>query len=122
MCRALAIKELRELSGIAAVAVALGLALVVYQIQIQPRRYSRAPWAYGQPVVPFVSDDFVVYFSFIAAAFAIALGFRLSLGEEFRGTYPFLLHRPISRRAVMLTKLLTGGAIYLVCSAVPILT
>jgi hypothetical protein len=119
MWRALAIKELREVSGIAAVALALGLALVVYEIQARP--YSRVPWAYGQPVVPFVNDDFVVYFSFIAAAFSIALGFRQSLGEEFRGTYPFLLHRPMSRRAVMVTKLLTGGAVYLACSAVPIL-
>ena len=119
MWRAVATKELREVSGIAAVALALGLALVVYEIQARP--YSRVPWAYGQALVPFVNDDFVVYFSFIAAAFSIGLGFRQSLGEEFRGTYPFLLHRPMSRRAVILTKLLTGGAVYLACSAVPIL-
>ena len=71
--------------------------------------------------VPFVADDFTTKFFLISALFAIALGLRQTMGESIRGTYPFLFHRPIGRRWLLATKLAVGAAVYLICSAVPIL-
>ena len=71
--------------------------------------------------MPFVYDDFVGKFYLISVVFAIALGLRQTLGESIRGTYPFLLHRPADRRWLIGMKLSVGTAVYLICTAVPIL-
>ncbi len=71
--------------------------------------------------IPFVKDSFLVYFVMVSACLAVALGFRQSLIESGRGTYPFLLQRPASRKRLIGAKLLVGAGLYLVCAALPIL-
>ena len=58
---------------------------------------------------------------FIGVALAIALGFRQSAWEPSQGTALYLLHLPLSRRTIFLTKLVTGIGLLLACTLLPIL-
>jgi len=116
MYRALLIKELRETIGIALVALAAYLLLAT-----SGAATGLAPWARRSHAIPFLDQLFLIEFVCAAAAFAIALGFEQTVGESVRGTYLFLLHRPIRRNRLIGVKLLVGLGLYLVCSAVPIL-
>ena len=118
--KALALKELRELRGIAAIGLGVYLILVARLIGLKA-----FDWVPGLPneqeFPPFTGNEFTGMFSLFAAVFAMALGFRQSAWEASQGTFLFLLHRPISRRRVFLTKLGIGSLVYLVCSSMPIL-
>jgi len=111
------VKEWRETRGIAL----LGLAAYAYLLATIV--YPRLPFGIGirqNLVVPFVRDTFVGWFIFISVIMTVALGLRQTLGESIRGTYPFLLHRPASRRWLIGVKLLVGMGLYLVFGAAPI--
>jgi hypothetical protein len=116
--RALVRKELREVFGIAAAALGCYLALAANLMGAKV-----FDWVPGMPrgtnEVPFTGGGFEL-FVLISAVFAVALGFRQSAWESARGTYLFLLHRPLSREAIFLTKLATGVGVFLVCAAVPV--
>jgi ABC-type transport system involved in multi-copper enzyme maturation permease subunit len=118
--KALALKELRELRGIAVIALGIYLILVARMMGLKA-----FDWAPGLPqeqeFPPFSGGEFLSIFALLAAVFAMALGFRQSAWEASQGTFLFLLHRPISRRGIFLTKLAVGGLIYLACSSLPIL-
>ncbi len=73
------------------------------------------------PDVPFVQGNFLSMYFFIGVALAIALGFRQSAWEPSQGTALYLLHLPLPRRTIFLTKLLTGIGLLLACTLVPIL-
>jgi hypothetical protein len=126
MVQAIVAKEFRETRMLAA------LALVVYGVYLSKLT---GHWNHflsqflgwlpglsgGMPDLPFVQDDFAIPYGFIGFSLAIALGFRQSAWEVNQGTAPYLLHRPISRRSIILTKLLTGAGLQLACTLVPIL-
>jgi hypothetical protein len=116
---ALAIKELREVLGIAAAALAGYLALLASLLGAKV-----FDWVPGMPhgttEVPFTGSGFVVIFTFVSVVFAVALGFRQSVPESARGTFLFLLHRPVARDAIFLTKLAIGAGLLLACAALPI--
>ena len=116
MFRAMAIKEFREIQGIALLALAVHLIVVT-----SSSATGLAPWANEPRNIPFVNTDYVFSFSWIAVAFAVALGFRQTVRESIRGTWLLLLHRPMRRGRVIAVKLLVGASVYLVVSAVPIL-
>jgi hypothetical protein len=118
MIRALVIKELREVYWIAAVAVAAYLVAVSAQLGAEP--FARlAPMARWQ--APFVGTSFVAAFGGVSAAFAVTLGLRQSAWEGRQGLYLFLLHRPLRRETIFLTKLTTGAALLLLCAGGPFL-
>jgi ABC-type transport system involved in multi-copper enzyme maturation permease subunit len=73
------------------------------------------------PDVPFVEGQFVTVLFFIGAALAITLGFRQSAWEPSQGTALYLLHLPLDRRTIFLTKLFTGIGLLLACTLLPIL-
>jgi ABC-type transport system involved in multi-copper enzyme maturation permease subunit len=126
MVLAIVNKELREIRFFAA------LALVLYAVHL-----SRLTghwnhllalllgWLPGlgndPPDLPLLDSGFSITYGLIGVALAIAIGFRQSAWEPSQGTALFLLHRPMSRRAILLTKLLTGLGVQLVCTLVPIL-
>src|SRR5262249_42921682 len=117
--KALALKELREVVGIAVAALVAYLALVVNLMGAM--MFSFVPGMPQEPEeVPFVSGDFTGFLTLIAVAFAVALGFRQSAWESGRGTFLFLLHRPASRRAIFLTKLAMGAGVLFLCTGLPI--
>ena len=117
--RALVYKELREVAGLTALAAVCYVALVSSLMGAKV-----FDWVPGLPRgvqdVPFVRCGFVQAFTVITAVFAIALGFRQSAWESARGTYLFLLHLPRSREAVFLTKMATGAAVLVGCSALAV--
>jgi ABC-type transport system involved in multi-copper enzyme maturation permease subunit len=117
--KALLFKELREVRGIAAVALVAYLALVANLMGAKV-----LDWVLGSPRgtedVPFVGGEFSSWFWIISAVLAVALGFRQSAWESARGTYLFLLHRPLRRDAIFLAKLTVGLGVLVVCSSVPI--
>jgi ABC-type transport system involved in multi-copper enzyme maturation permease subunit len=119
-------KELRETRIFAA----LALALYAIYLARQTGKWSFLPsrllwWLPGMnadtPDVPFVQGNFSTTLFFIGAALAIALGFRQSAWEPSQGTALYLLHLPLSRRTMIVTKLFTGTGLLLACSLVPIL-
>ena len=76
-----------------------------------------SPW----PDLPFVQDGFGTAYGFVASSLAVVLGFRQSIAELLQGTAPFLLHRPMSRRSIILIKMLSGAGLLLACTLLPIL-
>jgi hypothetical protein len=118
--KALAFKELREVFGIAAVATACYLALVINLMGAKVFDTIPAMPA-GTREVPFTGPGFRSFYTLVSVLFAMALGFRQSVWESARGTFLFLLHRPLHRSAIFLTKLGTGLGIFFVCASLPIL-
>src|SRR5579872_6328858 len=115
MIKALVIKELREVYWIAAVALVIYLVTVSGLIGVQPV----GDLLTGHNEVPFAGDAFAFLFGVISAGFAIVLGLRQSAWEGWQGVYQFLLHRPLRRDTIFLTKLATGVGLLLLCAAVP---
>ncbi len=127
MVRAIVSKELRETRIFAA--LALGLYFVY--VSKLTGRWDRVlkplvGWAPGMsaetPEVPFVQGNFLSVFVFIGIALAIALGFRQSAWEPSQGTALYLLHLPLSRRVIFLTKLASGIGLLLACTLLPLVT
>lgn len=120
MIRALVIKELRETAKITVAVLVLGLAYIG-ALTGSPLVRWIPDMAFDRPIVPFVGGSLLGVFAMYATFVALLLGFWQSVTELARGTAPFLFHRPLSRRRILLTKLATGIALYFVCTAVPIL-
>jgi hypothetical protein len=113
MFRAMAVKELREIRGIALLAIAAYT--FVAGAAMNPYVVTRYVW----PFWP--GDIFVSWHIVISGALAVALGLRQTLGESIPGTYPFLLHRPADGRWLIGVKLLVGVSAYVLCGGLPIL-
>ncbi len=126
MVLAIVRKELRETRLFAALAVGVYL----FYLSRLMGKWSRPfhdlfRWVPGlnveAPDIPFVEDNFLSMFFFIGFALAITLGFRQSAWEPSQGTALYLLHLPLARHAMFITKLLTGIGLLLACTLVPIL-
>jgi ABC-type transport system involved in multi-copper enzyme maturation permease subunit len=126
MVLALVRKEVREIRAFAA------LALMLYLVYLSNLTGTGGPllkvlvgFVPGMNVtpaeIPFVEDNFHSMLFFIGAVLAITLGFRQSAWEPSQGTVQYLLHLPLSRRTIVLTKLLTGIGVVLACTVLPIL-
>jgi hypothetical protein len=124
MMRAIAIKELRETVGIAAIAIVLYVAIVTSAAGIDLFQnladFVGVNLNAGDPI-PFTGGDFVTRFRLVSAGLAIVLALRQSSWEASRGTYLFLLHRPARRQAFFVGKIVTGLALLQLTAAIPIL-
>lgn len=117
MLKALALKELRETIGIAAVALILFAYFVIVAIGV-----TLLPWDYGyEDSIPFVAGPVKMNFTLVAGLLAIALGFRQTTWETAFGSAQFLLHRPVARWRLVGVKLAVGAAVLMLSSALPIL-
>ncbi len=117
--KALVRKELREVLGLAAIALTCYFVLVVSAIGA--RVFFWVPGLpHGPEDVPFISGGFLGGFTLVSVVFAAALGFRQSAWESGRGTYLFLLHRPMRRDTIFCTKLATGIGVFVLCASLPI--
>lgn len=109
MIKALVLKELRESAGIVAVAA---LALLYCFLQLTKANVALPVWSqlslHLQEGIPFVSDQILDCLAIVCGGLAIALGLKQSAWELNRGTYHFLLHRPIARNTIFATKLTVG--------------
>ncbi len=117
MYRALALKELRETVGIAAVALLLYAYFTTGAIGFN----LLAIYGGSSSAIPFVEGWFGTGFVGVSIGLAVALGFRQSVRESAHGTFQFLLHRPAHRNRLIGTKLAFGAGLFLVCAAAPVL-
>ena len=126
MVLAIVKKELRETGLFAVLAVAMYL-IYLSRLTGTWGRSLTSPfgWVPGLnvevPDVPFVHGNFLSVLVYIGFVLAIALGFRQSAWEPSQGTALYLLHLPLARRTIYLTKLATGIGILLLCTLLPIL-
>ncbi len=129
MFRAMLYKEVRETAAIVAIALAF-----YFYFGVKAMRHDLLPWLsraesgymdydFGQYFyeIPFVGRGHVAEIAWVSAGLSIALGLWQSLGESIRGTWLFLLHRPVARTRLIGVKLLVGISLYLVCAAAAIL-
>jgi hypothetical protein len=121
------LKELREVRGIAVLALLIYAFLLTYAI-MPTLWWDYVPvariWGIGMPsqtMLPFIQDSFTPRFLVASTVLAIALGLWQSAGETKRGTFAFLLHHPVTRRQVIGLKLSVGVTAYLLCAAIPLL-
>jgi ABC-type transport system involved in multi-copper enzyme maturation permease subunit len=125
-------KELRETWAYATLAVALFLGhLNNYLGGCNSLLSKFFGWIPGfsvcksSPMFPFVTAGpggfYETYFGLMGITLAVVLGLRQSAWEPSRGTLHFLLQQPLSRRAIFLTKILTGIGLVLFSTLVPIL-
>lgn len=117
MWKALVLKELREVAPLAAAAVvAYGLILAhafgVYMV------FWPVP---EEQDIPFVTDSFATQTTFVSFCLAVGLAMKQTLAESTGSSWLWLLHRPMTHRQIIALKLAVGGAVYLVCAALPIL-
>ncbi len=119
MLKALVLKELRETAWIALVGLLAHLAFVA-----NCAGYPIFPWSVNRYVdgIPFVDSSFLSTFCFVSIGLAVALGLRQTAVESGRGTWLFLLHRPVSMPRLLAAKLVVGGGLYLICGLIAILS
>jgi len=121
MLTTLARKEMREILPLLAVAlfVELCLAGTATGMQLGLDLFFNQ----SRNAIPFVTDQtgIVNNFFYVAGVMAGAVGLWQTLMESSRGTYQFLLHRPLNRNAIFGTKLAVGIAGVSAVTAVPIL-
>jgi hypothetical protein len=117
MHKTLARKELRETSGIAALALLANLAIVAWPmgVNMMPGLLPDRNW------IPFVDDPVLIWTGAATGVLALALGFRQTAWESIAGTDLFLLHRPLGRRTMIAVKLAAGTLVVLACGSLPTL-
>ena len=132
MWKALAFKEVRECLGVSAIALAAALYLMArdtgWDAGIVSLLLERVVQLGGLHVyrespdaIPFVNAGLPEQLGLVFGLFAIALGFRQTVGESLHGTWPLLLRLPMPRMRMLYAKLCLGLAVYMACAAVPLL-
>jgi hypothetical protein len=114
MLRTLAWKELRELLPLALVALVVQIYLVCLATGVK-----LGPFEAPSGAIPFVDDTMVQLMVIVSSLAAIGLGLWQTMRESGRGTFLFLLHRPLPRATIFAAKLLVGGAVWLAISMLP---
>jgi len=110
----IAVKELRETVGMAAIAAIVAFCFVTVGM------VGVFPWSTSfDYVLPFVTES--SHLSTVAFGLAIGLGLKQSAWESYTGTYLFLLHRPIERRLIMAVKIAVGLFVYGITMSIPLL-
>ena len=116
MVKALVWKELKESAWIwliAAIAYAV-FVLDVMRVPLLPGLVRTM--AYGPRMwdaIPFVNSQIAQGLGWITGSFAVGLGIWQSFGENWRGTFPLILHVPVPRRQLFAWKLILGVSLIL---------
>ena len=116
---ALVIKELRLAAVVGAAACGAYLLVVAKLANVTGFGWMRT-FVEERGLIPFLSDGFAQPFSAVTFLLAVGLAVWQTSSESRGGAWLFLLHRPVSRRAIVLSKLAVGLSVLLVCSALPI--
>ena len=122
MFRAMALKELREIRGMCMVAlVVYGAHHVAAILSAYPVGYVCAiyRWTCRSAIVSRLSTtpSWAGSIFVVRGAWRLRLGLWQTLGESVAGTYPFLLHRPATRRWLIGMKLVVGTVVVPDCAA-----
>lgn len=108
-------KEARELAPLVALAL-----LVQGLLSFAAIGLTFGPFVQESGSIPFVDHWLADLFLFLGGIAAIAIGFWQSLWESGRGTFQFLLHRPVARGSVFTVKLAVGIGLVWLISGLPI--
>lgn len=122
MLKSMIRKEIRELLPITGIAILAQFVMVSAEAGVKwlPMMLISGLWDMTG-TIPFVSDGSFVINFVIGALAAIVLGLWQTMVESRGGTLLFLLHRPISREAILGAKMLVGVILTLLIIWVPIL-
>jgi hypothetical protein len=121
MSRPLFLKELRETWWMGLIALVVAGGIAIDEMGLRFDHDGRIQWALERGRSPFLDVDLAVGFGATALCLGAALGFWQTLSESVTGTWSYLLHRPISRKAIIGTKLLAGLSILLISLGLPFL-
>lgn len=67
-------------------------------------------------VPPYFNESLVFLLGLLTVPLVCGFALRQTLGEEYKRTYPLLIHRPMGRTAIFLCKLFVGIGVYLCLS------
>lgn len=115
MLKMLVWKESRELLPLVV------LAFVGQGLYLLSTRVSYFGTYNDQGVIPFIDDWLPTWMLVIGSVAAVGLGFWQISAELSRGTFLFLLHRPVDRTAIFTIKLLVGIGLTLLIAGLPLL-
>lgn len=118
MIRALVIKELRESLPLVAIAVAIAAWLLHVLTGGNPWPVNSSQ---NRDLQPFLDGNPWIGLPVVVGGLAVLLGLKQTWWDDFRGNYYFLLHRPVSRSRVFLTKIAVGFALVQTIGAAMIL-
>ena len=115
-------KELRDIWPLGLLALLAATAMAMSDADLHPLtdpwRTAHATNPGGRPI-PLISEESRLWFGMVTAAAGVILGLWQTWSETIRGTWGYLLHRPISRRAIIGHKLATGLAVLVLAMALP---
>ncbi|MES1212963.1 MAG: hypothetical protein ABUL64_00110 [Singulisphaera sp.] len=122
MIAALVHKELRELAPLLLLAILAQTILLVSALRWMPEPLDLVGAPYNIPFYdPLYDGDVIFLMIFVGGAFAVLAGLWQTLSELMRGTFHFLLHRPMPRTQILGVKLSVGAASCLALTVLPIL-
>jgi hypothetical protein len=116
-------KEFRDIWPLGLLALLAFVAIAMADAELYPLS---DPWRTahatnpGGRQIPLISEPSRVLFGIVAAAAGLILGLWQTWSETIRGTWGYLLHRPISRRVIIGHKLVTGLAVLVLAMALPL--
>ncbi len=117
---ALALKEFRLTAGLALLASLVYVVVLARLIGIKGLGII-GDWVSPTSAAPFVHDGFTQPFMVVGILLAVWLAVWQSVAESRSEAWLFMLQRPVSRRAIVLSKLSTGLLLVTGCTAWPIL-
>ncbi len=121
MIAALVRKEIRELAPLLVLAGLKQSFLLASAIGSLPEQIDIFTDSNTIPFYNPLNDGGAIFWMIvIGGAFAILAGLWQTLSEFLRGTFPFLLHRPLARTRVFGVKLSVGVAVCLLLTVMPI--
>jgi hypothetical protein len=120
MWKALVYKEIRELLPVSCIVLIVYLGLIG-----QMASFPVLAFISGQirenTGIPFLDEQLFGPFIAVSVGFTLALAYLQTVKESNRGTWLFLLHRPVNRKHIVAIKLVVGTGLYLVGSAIVLL-
>jgi len=114
MLKALVWKEFRELMPLILLTIIAEFALVCTAMGMQLGLSSSE-----RGEIPFIGTDLSAFIVTVPAIFVCAMALMQTWWESSRGTFLFLLHRPLPRSEIIAAKLLLGTVVCLIVTLLP---
>jgi ABC-type transport system involved in multi-copper enzyme maturation permease subunit len=121
MLKTIAWKECRELLPFIALALLAQIDFVCVGTEARLGILTDLALFRSYNTIPFIEDFSCTLILLVGGCFAVVVALWQTMWETSRGTFLFLLHRPITRNAVIGTKLAVGIALSLLVCGGPLL-
>ncbi len=122
MLKTIAWKEFRELLPFMALVILAQIYLISVAMGVQLGTLSSfSLFGHESNSIPFVEDYSCTLMLLAAGLFAVAIALWQTMWEAYRGTFLFLLHRPLNHRTLIGVKLSVGIGLSLLMAILPLL-